>query len=356
LVRLAASVLLGASLAVSLGFLYGVQRTIDLAAYSDAKYEVQSEIAASPADEASVVRDFGSQVFLGAMWRSRFVSRSGSDTDVTVVMASDHSVESMSYFPDSARIAGPDPAAGSNWVDLSADLARSLGVHIGDSVTMPIPDSARGVEYRVRSIYAARLLGVQNAAIAASAPAFAAISGSDEEQFLEILVSGKSPTEVAQILSEPKYRKLLEQGKTYPPVITSREENLRAADAGSTTSLALVGALAAVALFGGLAFVAREVDVFRRHADPTLLLLVRLGANPRALILRLALVAGGVLAASLTAGSVIGVQLFQQGVLAPCFPPTLLPTLALTGLAMGVAAEVFLALALWRSARRVVER
>ncbi len=356
LIRLAASVLLGASLAVSLGFLYAVQREIDLAAYSDAEYQVRSEIAVSPADETDAIRDFGGQVFLDAMWRSRFVGPSNAEIGVTVVMASDHSVESSSYFPSSARVVGPDPAVGSNWVDLSADLARSLGAHVGDRVTMPVPDSVNGVEYRVRSVYAARLFGVQNVAIAASAPAFAAIPGSEEEQFLEILVGGKSPAEVAQILSEPSYKKLLERGKTYPPVITSRDESLRVAEAGSATSLALVGALAIVAIAGGVALVAREVDVFRRHADPTLMLLVRLGVNPGALILRLALTTGGVLAVSIASGCVIGVQLFRLGVLAPCFPPTLLPTLALTALVVSVVAEVFLAFAMRRSARKLVER
>lgn len=296
-----------------------------------------------------MIRDFGPTTFIYSLWHAALAKPGATPVGALVLPASRTSSEPDSYFPDSARVAGPDPSAGSAWIDLSADLARALGAGPGDVVAMPAPVSA---VYRVRSVYAARLPSAPFAAIAAAGPTFAAVPGTNDERFLEMLVR-QSPGEVAEMLAGRFYQDRLDAGKVNPPTIRSRAELLANADERASASLALVAVLAAVALAGGVALAVREVAVFRRRARPTLVLLVRLGADPSALCRRVALAVGIVVATSLGLGGWLGLQAFTLGLVAPCFPPILLPGLLAAVGATGVVLELVLVLRLRASALKL---
>lgn len=334
-IRLALAILVSAGLCLPLGFVFAVQRALDPDRHA-------TVIHVTSADRDRVAQDFGPTAYTAAEWT--LPVRHGDDETAVRAMVTDTTgPEARGFFSGDTAIASQE-VEGNRWIDVSADLARQLGVGPGDTVEAGTDPS---VELTVRSIHMLRLDGYP---LVAQIPSDAFDSKDDYQSIL--IISG-SASGIEDNLNDSFYKeRLLEAG--YPglePIRPFTELHAHQAER-SFIGLGLVLGTAVLAAVAGVAILLRESWVYAKAISPTLGLLADLGTAPRELR-RVPLLLGALaLAVGVTGGSVIGLLPYQLGLLGPGLPPSLYGAWAGAAGGLLVAALIVIA-AVLRRRRRV---
>lgn len=181
-----------------------------------------------------------------------------------------------SWFPDSTEIAGDDPGT-NDWIDVSADVARTLGVGPGDEVRVPILGSE--ATFTVRRVLATARFGFRHVAVGPLTELAATLLGGAEYGTTPtalLMRTRATPDELRSILDRlPGGSKL--QVKSRSEWLTqSTVDPLSSEPVQISATLLGLASLAALALREGQALVVR-----RRHAFTVL---VALGASQRRVI------------------------------------------------------------------------
>jgi len=313
----------GSSLALALGLLYPVQRSLDLGRYSDPTYrnEVQGVFPAGTA--AAVIEALGPRSCLIALWQTelRAGSRAAGPTELDAVSSACPS--GVSRFPPSARVAHND-VAGAAWLDVGADAARALNVWTGSEVKVSVGPGIEPVALTVRDIYAVRATGFAFAAMAPAEVLFAHLPPGTDAGY-SIGLTDLSPSDVEARLAASPVRPELERAKGYPPIIVSEGSLADAAADLSTNSLGLVRTIGALAAIGVVLMVLRELDVFRRGSQRTIAVIFRLGGSLRGSVVSAFAAATAVSTIAITSAMLLARFAYASGWLASCLPPDLEP-------------------------------
>ena len=319
LARLGLVIFIGSGLAFGLGLLYPVQRTLDLGRFDQPSYayEVQGVFPASTA--SAVETAIGQDSCLVSLWQTALTVGPAVAGPTELDAVAPGCAAGVSRFPSSALVAESSARPGA-WVDLNADAARTLGVWTGDTVSAVVGPGVEPVQLMVRDIYAVRAPGSAFAAMAPAELLFDRLPPDAGAGYSTMLTSA-SPSQVETGLASSPVVTELEQAKGYPPAIVSTDELAMAAAEDSATSLGLVRTIGALAALGVVFLAAREYDVFRRRATPTLVVIHRLGGPLRRSIVVAFSAATLVVLVALTAAEATVWKAYSAGWLASCFPP-----------------------------------
>ena len=345
-VRLILAVTAGVGLATALGLAYPVQRELDTASFSHAAFASQAQLGL-PAVQGQALSDgLSSQHCLATVWVFTSFSSGGREAGPADLYGlSPDCDQSLTPFPDQTRLAYR-PVAGDRWIDLTGDAAHDLGASAGDTISVYTGPGQTPLQLVVRGVYAVRPGMMYGGRTSASA-LFAAQP--DGTASYHTLFSADPADKLTADLARPELRSLMEA--KVPTVVTTRSELLAVASGNSAVSLGLVRAIATLALGGGMAFAAREVDVFRRRLVDVLNPIHELGGDaPR--LLRTWTVLGlvlGVVAAYV--GVWLGTLPYVAGWLGPVFPAALEVPLAVAA-GGGLAAYLVLGIASFALAAR----
>ena len=338
--RLALVLAISVGLGMPLGFVFAVQRTLDLDAYPGAPDRSMAVIELVPGDLDRVRADFGPDAFTAMPWTLP-VRHGDRESAVTAMVTA--TPESEGFLTEETQIASV-PVAGEAWIDISADLAYALGVEPGETVSAGLPVES-AAELTVRSVHAARFDGYP---WVAQMPLTQAQRFEPEENLQTILVAPFSPEDVDDRLKAPFYLERLQAGGYPDPEPAESFAHVHARQAElSLAGLELVLGTAILAAAAGLAILIREAWIFAQAMLPTLRLVADLGMSPRRLA-RQALLLGVVGAAvGVVVGALFGLLPYTFGVLGPGLPPTLGPVWA--GAAVGLVALAAVVIVLtWR--------
>jgi hypothetical protein len=181
------------------------------------------------------------------------------------------------------------------------------------------------VRLSVRNIFAVR----GSLEFAAQAPAhvlFAHLPSGAEPGY-GLALTRTTPAHVLANLDMSPVRKDLVKIKGYPPTVTAVADRLDAASRASTHSLGLVRTVGTLCAIGIAMLGLRELDVFRRRAQPVLLHVHRLGGPVRKLLVTVFALATGTACLTGTLGVAIGAAAYRFGWIASCLPPATTPLL-----------------------------
>lgn len=325
LVRLGLVLLVGSSLAYTLGLLYPVHRELDLGRYEYPSYAYEVEGVFPPSVVPAVSQAMGPGACLISVWMTKLqagASQVGpTELDVTAPTCSGDSTR----FPARLQVA-ESAVATRNWIDVNADAAQALGVSPGDNVEVMLGPDLPPVRLIVRRVFALRATGAAAAAMAPSEALFPHLPGGQQLGYGLALV--RTPVEqFMPKLEAGAVKEQLEQAKGYPPIATAASSRLRTADELSSNSLGLVRTIGALAALGVLLLSLRELDVFRRRWLPAVQLVHNLGGSASWLLFTMSAMAAVVSAAAVSAGLALARSAYTFGVVASCMPPTLEPLL-----------------------------
>jgi hypothetical protein len=254
-----------------------------------------------------------------------------------------------SWFVDEAVIER-SPATG-NWVDVTADVAATLGVHAGDQVTTPLGGHPYAATVR-------RVLALDHNSFPAAIgpltpearelipddPLGASLAGSTADLVTTTLVRTSASLDQVRsaVSSAPKAESIVVQRRS------EIAEHLATADPLSSMPTIVAATALGIAALLGLAI--REGAALVRRQRRELAIFVALGASPGRVVEMLIVLEGSVaLAASVSAGAVV-VLVAYRGLLAPALPPLFVGPLAL---ALGVATVAYV-LTLGAATRRAL--
>jgi hypothetical protein len=296
LVRLAAFVLIASAAISSLVLMFPVSayyQTVDL---TESRFDIEVDglITDDIASAVDALAEPGSLITFVTL--NPALIKAGDRTADHAFVALTRTPDRLdaSWFPDTTAVAGADPHT-SDWIDLSADAARTLGVGPGDEVRVPILGSTAA--FTVRRILATARSGFREVAVGPlSGAAQALLAGAEYGATPTVLLmrTHATPDDVRALLDPiPGGSKLqvmtrsewLAQSETDP--LLSRPVQLSATLLG-------VACLAALALREGQALVVRRRHVFT--------ILVALGATRRHVIGAALVGEGLAVAAGLAAG------------------------------------------------------
>jgi hypothetical protein len=339
LARLGLVIFIGSSLALALGLLYPVQRSLDLGRYGDPSYRNEVQGVFPEDTGAAVIEALGSRSCLIALWRTDLTAGSVSAGPTELDAVSPECTSGVSRFPFSTRVAHAY-VGGSGWLDVGADAARALNVWTGSHVNVDVGPGIEPVALTVRDIYAVRATGSAFAAMAPAEVLFAHLPTGTEAGY-SIGLTDLAPSEVEARLSVSPVRSELERAKGYPPIIVSEGSVADTAAEFSTNSLGLVRTIGALAAIGVVLMVLREFDVFRRRSERTISVIYRLGGSLMASVMSTFAAAIAVSAVAITSAILFARFAYSSGWLASCFPPDL------EGLALAVWSGAVISSALW---------
>lgn len=322
--RLVTTMFLVTGLALPLAMIYLVQHALDTAAYRYGSYAAVATVEVFPDDLPRVRSELGQDVYLAATWELP-VRHDGQELPVRARVTSTSGAGDHGWFVPEARVSG-DPAGNveDRWIDVSVELARALGLTVGDTVEVePLPGAP--VPLTVRGVYAVRLDG-DTAVAQLPAAALAPLLPDPTLAYQDQLLTQTAPAQVSDILAAPFYRdRLREGGYTDVPDPLSREALLAERAQQSSAGLTLVLVTALLAGTTAVVFLVREATVFGQRCRPVLGLLASLGADPRRALATaavLGVVGGG---AGVLLGAVAGRLPYAAGVLGPGVPPYVEP-------------------------------
>ena len=321
LARLGLVIFTGSSLALALGLLYPVQRSLDLGRYRDPTYRNEVQGVFPVGTGPAVIEALGPRSCLIAVWHTELSAGSQSAGPTELDAVSPECPNGVSRFPSSARVARGD-VAGVAWLDIGADAARALHVWTGSQVNVSVGPGIEPVALTVRDIYAVRATGSAFAAMAPAQTLFAHLpSGVDAGYGIGLTDLPASDVE-ARLAASPT-RPELERAKGYPPIIVSEDSLAEAAADMSTNSLGLVRTIGALAAIGIVLMVLREFDVFRRGSQRTIAVIHRLGGSLRASVISTFVAAAAVSTVAISSAVLLARFAYSSGWLASCFPPDL---------------------------------
>ncbi len=313
LVRLFLAVLAGVSLATSLGLAYPVQRELDAAAYGRASFSTEAQLLVPAAAAARVAAALPGSGCLVVRWVTGVSHGARTAGPVDLLGLAPECDQTRTTFPESTRYAYRE-VAGDQWLDLTGDAARELGVGPGDLVTVFVGEGRPPLVLTVRGLYATRPAGP----FGGRASARALLAAEQGAGMYSTLFSTAAPDVLSSALVSPEVSGLLDAKA--PPIVAGRPELGDAAADRSAASLGLVRVIAALAVLGGLAFALRETDVFRRALAAVLAPVHMLGGDAPALLRAWRLIALGTTASAALCGAALGTIPYWLGALAPTFP------------------------------------
>lgn len=321
LARLGLVIFIGSSLALALGLLYPVQRSLDLGRYSDPSYVNEVQGVFPVGTGAEVLEALGPRSCLIALWQTDLSvgSRSAGPTELDAM--SPACASGVSRFPSSARLAHGD-VAGPAWLDIGADAARALNVWTGSEVKVSVGPGIEPIALTVRDIYAVRATGFAFTAMAPAQVLFSHLPTGIDAGY-SVALTDLPNSEIDARLSANPIRAQLEQAKGYPPVIASEVSLADAAAQFSTNSLGLVQTIGALGVIGVVLLMLREFDVFRRGSHRTISVIHRLGGSLTATVVAAFAAATVVSTVAISAAILLARFAYSAGWLASCFPPDL---------------------------------
>jgi hypothetical protein len=318
-------IFIGSGLAVALGLLYPVQRSLDLARYDHPTYRYEVQGVFPVTTEPAVHEAVGGGSCLVSLWQTDLVAGSLSAGPTELDAMSPSCPDAVSRFPASALVAHRQ-VNGPAWIDIGADAARALKVWVGSHVSVTVGPGIEPVPLTVRDIYAVRATGSAFAAMAPADVLFGHLPA-DAGAGYSIVLTDTTPAQVQARLDTSPVRPQLEQAKGYPPTVVSTDQLAQTAAESSATSLGLVRTIGALSAIGVLLLGLREFDVFRRRATPAIVVIHRLGGSLMASVVGAFCVAAAVSAAAITVAVVVARAAYSLGWVASCFPPDLGPSL-----------------------------
>jgi hypothetical protein len=314
-------IFIGSSLALALGLLYPVQRSLDLGRYSDPTYRNEVQGVFPVGTGAAVLEALGPRSCLIALWQTELSAGSLTAGPTELDAVSPECPSGVSRFPSSARVAHGE-VAGAAWLDVGADAARALNVWTGAQVKVSVGPGIEPVALTVRDIYAVRATGSAFTAMAPAQVLFAHLPTGTDAGY-SIGLTDLPPSEIEARLSASPVRPELEHAKGYPPIIVSEGTLADGAAQFSTNSLGLVRTIGALAAIGVVLMVLREFDVFRRGSQRTISVIYRLGGSLTASVVSVFAAATAVSTVAISSAILLTRFAYSSGWLASCFPPDL---------------------------------
>ncbi len=328
LVRLAAVLCATAGLTLALGMIFPVQYELDTAGYRETAALTSAPSMARP-DEVDDIRaaldgaptavyiDFFTEV-------SASNGRTIGPISLWALLGERIDAEAT-LMPDATRVAGGprDPRDDGDWIDLSADIAATLGVSPGQQVEAgvatdePIRLTVRGV-YAVRSTGVAGMAMMSGAALARHDPGIDLTSNS--------LATAAAPEAVETMLNEPPWSSRMNARYGGPVDVERTSDQLLLAqdhafgNFGLTLGISLIAYVALLAIL--VAEAVATVRTFRNRAA----VLLELGARPRAVHGGLLLGVGLTIVLAIPAGAALGMLAYTTGFAGPTLPPAVAAT------------------------------
>ena len=334
--RLILAVTVGVGLATALGLAYPVQRELDTASLNRAAFASEAQFV-MPATNGQTLSDALSSPHCLATWWTTSFSLGNRQTGTGYLYGlSPDCDQSQTPFPDQTRYAYR-PVAGDHWIDLTGDAAHDLGASVGDTVSVFTGADQQPLRLVVRGLYAVRTGGPYGGRTSASVLFPAQQDGA--AAYYSTLFSADPADTLTASLARPELSALMDAKA--PAVVTTRTELLAVASDNSAASLGLVRVIATLALLGGLAFAAREADVFRRRLVGVLDPVHELGGDAPRLLRTWTLVGLSLGGAAACVGVLLGTLPYVAGLLSPTLPNAVVAPLAV---AAGGALAAFLAL------------
>ncbi len=249
-----------------------------------------------------------------------------------------------SWFPDATAIAGGDPGT-NDWIDVSADVGRTLGVGPGDQVQVPILGSA--ATFTVRRVLATARFGFRNVAAGPlTEQAATLLEGAEYGATPTALLmrTGATPDEVRSVLAGLPGGAKLQVMSRSEWLAQSLVDPLLSQPVQISATLLGLACLAGLALREGQSLVARRRQPFT--------VLVALGA-PRRRVIGAALVGEGLaVAIGLLGGWWLTEMVAYRYVFAAALPAAFRPALIVALVAAGLLDVVTVGIAASRRLRR----
>lgn len=345
--RLAVVLCAAAGLTLALGMIFPVQFVLDTAGYRETEARTAAPIEAATDSGPAMRRALGGErVALTATISTAAGTATAAILNVDLwVLAGDEIDFSLTLMPDGTRVAGEARAARdeTDWIDISVDIARGLGLAPGDGVRIVTgPDTT--AELTVRGVYAVRAMATDG--VAQISARTAAAHYPPEAIAPTRLLTTATQTAVLDVLgTEPWRSSLLAGNYTEPFTAEAQADTLARAEDQAVANLSLVLTISAIAFVALLAIIVGEsvslLRVFRERASILIELGVSAGSVYRAIVAALC----AVILVSLCAGSAIGTVAYTTGFAGPALPPSLAPVWW-AATAAGVAAGLITASAI----------
>jgi hypothetical protein len=346
LVRLAVFLVIASSVVASLVLMLPVAAYYQTADFTEARFDL--EVDGLITDEAKAALEklavAGSTATLVAIDPAALRANGREASPAKVYFSPEPETIDNTWFRDSESLAEGGTAE-SDWIDLSADAARALGVGPGDSVSVPF--LGHDVAFTVRRIMAIARFGIRNVGVGPlSAPMREALASAESGATPGVLFmrSSAGADEVRKAVSGvPGGSKLQVQSRAEWLAQTSVEPTLSEPTRLAATVLGFA-ALIALALREGTALFDRRRRAFS--------ILVALGATPSRVVTTAVIVEAVPVVAAMLIAWVVTRYLAYGFVFAAALPPAFNGPLVI-GLA--AAAGAYLA-TVAASARRHLSR
>jgi hypothetical protein len=316
LARLAVFLVIASSVVASLVLMLPVAAYYQTADFSEARFDL--EIDGQITDEAKVTLQSlavpGSTATLVAIDPAVLRANGREASPAKVYFSLEPETIDNTWFRDSESLTEGE-TAGSDWIDLSADAARALGVAPGDTVSVPF--LGRDVAFTVRRIMAIARFGVRNVGVGPLSPAMrealatAEFGATPGVMFMRSSVGADEVREAVSGVSGGS--KLQVQSRAQWLAQTSVEPMLSEPTRLAATLLG-VAALFALALREGAALFDRRRRAFS--------ILVALGAMPSRVVTTAVLIESVPVFAAMLVAWIVTRYLAYGFVFAAALPPT----------------------------------
>lgn len=248
---------------LTVGWRYPIEQETAQGALENSLYEYHLELPTHSdqvADTTALLAP--GRVLLGAYVDGPLSAKdSGKVAHAEMVITGTPQNADLSLLPDAMRVSGNRTNSEGAWIDMSHMLAHSLGVRVGDKVTLPYPVEAEPIELTVRGTYAVTGLDGQSLALV-SAPELAQHFSSTkaEQDYFYAWTQGISREDIETVAgSQPFADRLSEGGVSASSwLLESKAERLEQVAEYSKYRLGLVRILAVVSIGLAVALLVRE--------------------------------------------------------------------------------------------------
>lgn len=314
--RLFFAILIGVTASSVIGFLYPIQRALDLSSHSLANFNSQAVYVLGSEYESAALPILGAKdTCLSTTWSTHFTYKGKMAAPGILYGIGESCPADLTAFPLETRYASAE-VANDQWIDLTADTASLLGVKPGQKIEVFNGYSEPPLTLTVRGLYATRPNGGYSGQASASV-LFSAMQDSEGKAFTS-LWSRLSPNELSTKLDQ-----LAQAGinvsETYHS-ITSIKDLRTIDDENSSASVGLIKLVSTLALLGGVAIALRELDLFRRKLQLAARLSHQLGGQVDNIMRVWTAVALTTALSSTILGIGASAGVYLMGYLQPTFP------------------------------------
>jgi hypothetical protein len=315
------TIFFASTIGLSIGFLYPVERELDIAMYSSGDVQL---VVPFPEDNRLVVESrFREEQIEFLKATSAILAIGPTDlsfgpVEAYVILTNDLR---KSPFPEETVLSSVEIKKGEGFVDISADIAKKAGKKVGQKIVLNWGDI--GIqELRIRSIYAVRETGFVGVISinALNLPA----QFPEEAQVPTLALVESNARKVEGILQDTQVRKEYElDGYQIPVLYALRSQELHAAESHSKASLGLIWAVSILAGTALLGMLLREVATLNTSLKAINSTLHRLGLSEFRTMVFQSITSLTVGAFSIYLGSMLTLWLYQEQILSVGFPSRL---------------------------------